>query len=93
MIDRKTKPMNIRLAFREEGELWNVYLALPNTLVGAKHVGSIAMGSVKKYPDIKNDFMALMKRVLANAVEEMTGNPPDDWEERRAPKGERSGNA
>jgi len=85
----KTKPMNVRLAFREEGPLWNVYLANAGTMANAKPVGSLAIGAVRRNESIKRDFMELMKRVLADAVEEM----PDSWEERPAPEHERAGHS
>lgn len=85
--------MNVRIAFREEGNFWNAYLALPDTMVNAKLIGSISMGAVARNPEIKKAFMDTMKMTLADAVEIVTGEPPDHWDERSAPESERSGHS
>jgi hypothetical protein len=85
--------MKIRLALREEGNSWNAYMALTDTMEGAKLIGSIAAGAIHKDPEIKNDFMDLMKRVLALAIKETTGEAPDFWRTGPAPESERGGNA
>ena len=85
--------MKIRLALREEGNSWNAYMALADTMDGAKPIGSIAIGAIRKDPEIKNDFMELMKRVLALAIKETTGEAPDTWYTNLAPESERGGNA
>jgi len=86
--------MQLRIAFREEGNFWNAYLALPNTMNNAKLIGSIAMGAVKKNHEVKDGFMALMKQVLADAMESMAGfASPIDWEVTPAPESERSGHS
>ncbi len=46
MSTRKT--MAVRLALRQEGAFWNAYLAQADTMVGAKLIGSIVLGAVKK---------------------------------------------
>lgn len=76
--------MNLRLAFREEGNMWNAYLAKMDTMVGAKLIGSIAMGAVIKDPEVKEVFMGLMKKVMANGIEELTGAAPTAWDTRPA---------
>ena len=85
--------MAIRLAFREEGEFWNCYLALPDSMKDAKLLGCILMGAVKRHPNVKTAFMDAMKLALANAAEDLTGVRPDEFLEERAPEGERSGHA
>ena len=85
--------MTIRLAFREEGEFWNCYLALPDSMKGAKLLGTIMMGAVRRHPEVKQAFMEAMKLALANAAEDVTGERPDAFIEERAPEGERSGHA
>jgi len=85
--------MRIRLALREEGNFWNAYMALTDTMDGAKLIGSIVIGAVNKDLEIKNDFMDLMKRVLALAIKETTGETPDTWHTGPAPDSERGGNA
>lgn len=87
----KTKPLRIRLAFRHEGELWNCYLAQPDTMHDAKLLASILMGAVQDHPNVKRAFIETMKLALANAAEDVTGTRPDEFIEERAPEGERSG--
>jgi len=85
--------MKIRLALREEGNFWNAYLALADTMEGAKLIGTIKIGAVAQDPKIKKDFMKLMQRVLANAIKDTTGMKPTDWETGPAPERERSGHS
>ena len=85
--------MQIRLALREEGGFWNAYIAQIGTMDGAKRIGSIAIGAAKKNPAVKEEFLDLMKRVLADTVEDMTGSAPEAWDIIPAPESERAGNA
>ena len=86
------RKLPVRLAFREEGNFWNCYLARASTMEGAKLVGSIAIGPVRANKEFKRIFMSLMEQVLAATIEDMTGLAPE-WEEQSAPEGERSGHA
>lgn len=88
-----TKKMKIRLAMREEGIFWNAYLALSDTMNRAKLIGSISKGAVQRDPEIRKDFQELMQRVLANAIEDVTGDRPDTWDIGPAPESERSGHS
>ena len=88
----KTKPMGVRLAFREEGSFWNVYLAQDGTMENAKQIGSIAMGAVRNNERIKKDFMNVMKLAMADAIEGV-GLTVESWEERAGPERERSGHS
>ena len=83
--------MKVRLALRHEGEWWNAYLARENTMKDAKLIGAILFGAAKKSPEVKQMFMDLMQRVLADAIEETTGTAPDKWDVSPAPESERSG--
>jgi hypothetical protein len=85
--------MKVRLALREEGPSWNAYMALPDTMKDAKLIGSIAMGAVRKNPEIKDGFMKLMQMVLADAVEAVTGEAPEAWDIGPAPEAERAGHS
>jgi len=85
--------MKIRLALRQEGDWWNAYLALADTMEGAKLIGTIKIGAVANDPKIKKDFMKLMQRVLANAIKDTTGTKPKDWDIGPAPEAERSGHS
>jgi len=80
--------LKLRLAFREEGEFWNCYIARENTMKDAHLIGSIKIGAVLR-PDVKRSFMETMKLAFGHAIEQMTGAPPDGWEERKAPRRER----
>lgn len=75
--------MELRLAFREEDALWNCYVAKPDTMLDARLIGSIGIGVVKSNPEIKRDFMELMKRVFVIAVKETTGGDVSGWTEKK----------
>jgi len=85
--------MKVRLALRQEGAFWNAYLALADTMEGAKLIGSIMIGAVQKDPKVKKDFMKVMQRVLANAIKDTTGVKPKEWEINPGPEKERSGHS
>lgn len=85
--------MKFRLAMRHEGNFWNAYLALADTMKDAKLIGSIAMGAVTQDPKVKKDFMKLMQRTMANAIKDVTGKKPLMWEVEPAPESERSGHS
>lgn len=85
--------MQIRLALREEGQFWNAYLARADTMDNAKLIGSIAIGAVKKDPAAKETFKSLMQGILADAIQEYTGEAPSEWETRTAPEAERAGHS
>ena len=85
--------MQVRLALRREGSFWNAYLALANTMDGAKLIGSIAIGAATKNPEIKAAFMAVMQQVVSDAITDVTGATPDTWHTEPAPESERSGHS
>ena len=87
------RKLKIRLAFREEGSFWNAYLALPNTMDGAKLIGSIAIGAVKGNSGIKTKFMDVMKDIIAEAIKDTTGTVVDDWSTEHAAEAERAGHS
>lgn len=88
----ETRKMAVRLALREEGNFWNAYMALSDTMKGAKLIGSIALGAVQKNPLVKETFFNLMTTVMSDAILATTGTAPDHWDTEPA-KDERSGNA
>jgi hypothetical protein len=92
-MKKKTKKMKIRLALRQEGHFYNAYLALYDTMDGAKLLGSVIMGAAHKDPQVRADFQTLMQRVLEGAIKDVTGKPPEEWFTQPAPESERSGNA
>lgn len=85
--------LKIRLALREEGSFYCAYMAHHNTMDNAKLIGSIAMGAVQQSPEIKQQFMELMKQVMGHAIETVIGEAPDHWITQPAPEIERGGNA
>lgn len=80
-----------RLAMRHEGDFWNAYYAMPDTMDGALHLGSLHMGIATR-PEFKARFMAMMQEAVAVIIREKTGAQVD-WPEspHRAPEHERSG--
>lgn len=81
-----------RLALRQEGDYWNAYYAMPDTMTGAVRLGSIAMGFIVSRPERKDAFIALMREAVADIVEAKSGTRPT-WSDdlRSAPEHERAG--
>lgn len=82
-----------RLAMRAEGQFWNAYYALPDTMQSAIFLGGIQMRFVQDQ-NRKQAFMSLMKEAVSDLIEEETGVRPD-WPDgaQPAPEHERSGSA
>lgn len=82
-----------RLSMRHEGRMWNAYYAMPDTMKGALHLGSIAMRFVAD-PERKTAFMDMMREALSDLIEEQTGQRPT-WPEgiQSAPEHERAGHS
>jgi hypothetical protein len=80
-----------RLAMRVDGQNWNAYYAVPDTMEGAIFLGSIAMRFVQN-PVRKALFMTLMQEAVSDLLEEITGERPT-WPNgpQLAPAHERSG--
>lgn len=89
------KPMQQigRLAMREEGDNWNAYYALPDTMDEAIFLGSIRMGAIVSNADRKNAFMAMMRDVVADIIQEKTGVRPIWNSARPAPEHEKAGHS
>lgn len=83
--------MKIRLALRHEGDWWNAYLADPDSMAGAMLIGSVRFGAAVKNPEVKQGFMALMQLIVADAIENATGETITDFEIAPAPEHERAG--
>lgn len=83
-----------RLALRHEGNYWNAYYAMPDTMDGSILLGSIAMRFVTGNIERKNAFMDMMRGAVSDILEEQTGARPT-WPDgpQRAPESERSGHA
>ena len=82
-----------RLALRVEGDYWNAYYALPDTMEDSIHLGSIRMCFVGGHKKRKKFFMRLMQEACADIIEEATGERPTWNEPTPGPEHERSGNA
>ena len=83
-----------RLAMRVEGEFWNAYYALPNTMEGALLLGSIRMAFVEDF-SAKQIFMALMRDAVSAIIKAQTGIDAawPDPDGIPAPQHERAGRA
>lgn len=81
-----------RLAMRVEGDWWNAYYALPDTMEGALLLGSVKMDVVRD-EGRKNAFMDLMRDYFSDILEEKTGHRPAFHEPRPAPEHEKAGKA
>lgn len=81
-----------RLAFRVEGDWWVAYYAMPDTMEGAVELARIAMRLVQDRAR-KEAFMAIMRDAIADFLQDVSGNRPDDFITRAAPEHERAGRA
>jgi len=92
MPDRNTKIG--RLAMRAEGDNWNAYYAMPDTMDGAIFLGSIRLAAVSSlHPERKQAFMDMMRDLVADLIEETSGVRPTWGGPETAPEHERSGTA
>lgn len=78
-----------RLAFREEGENWNVYYALSNTMKDAIFLASIKLKFVQRQ-ERKDGFIEFMRQVFGDICEEKFGHRPEWKDPRPAPEHERT---
>lgn len=84
-----------RLAMRHEGDNWNAYYAMPGTMDGAVLLGSIRMGCIVGRRERRDAFMALMREVVGDILEDKLGVRPT-WPKpsgEPAPEHERAGHA
>lgn len=82
-----------RIAFREEGAGWNAYYAAPDTMKDAIFLGSMRLSIAVNKPDLKQEFMDLMRSVVSAYLEDTTGRRPSWLAPERAPESERSGHS
>lgn len=82
-----------RLAMRMEGDRWNAYYALPETMKDPIFLGSIRMGAVADNPTRKQAFMDMMRDIVSEIIEDETGIRPQWGGPEPAPEHERSGSA
>jgi hypothetical protein len=91
MKKNQDRTAEIKIAFRQEGNMWNAYVQF-----GSKSgflLGSIAMNCAIGSPEVKAAFMDLMKNAFEVAAKELE-IPISYWEPPvAAPETERGGNA
>ena len=81
------------LAMWREGQNWNAYYALQNTMEGAVFLGSISLGAIVDNPDRKEAFMQMMCDIVADLIEAKTGERPTWGAAVTATEHEKSGEA
>ena len=82
-----------RLALRVEGENWNAYYALPDSMKTPVFLGAIRMGAIASNPRRRQAFMDMMRDIVSDLIEEKTGIRPMWSGPQPAPEHERSGAA
>lgn len=78
-----------RLALRAEGENWNAYYAMPDTMEGALYLGSIRLSLVEDRAR-KQAFMDLMRSSVGSILEGIVGMKPEWKDPVSAPEHERT---
>lgn len=82
-----------RIAMRQEGDRWNAYYALTNTMDGAIFLGSILMAAVADNAERKQSFIDLMRDIVSDIICEKAGIRPEWGGIESAPEHERAGSA
>lgn len=77
-----------RLAFRVEGDNWNAYYAMQDTMEGALYLGSIRMALVQ-IPRRKEAFIEIMRDAVGDILGGIVGAEPS-WVTVTAPEHERT---
>jgi hypothetical protein len=65
-----------RLAMRQEGGFWVAYYAHPKTMELAEELGRITMAAIVDNPERKDAFMRMMRDVVGDILEGITGVRP-----------------
>ncbi len=65
-----------RLAFRHEGDYWNAYYAVADSMNDAVPLAGIRFAIVHDYPARKAEFMNLMREVVGDLIEKQCGVRP-----------------
>jgi hypothetical protein len=81
-----------RLALRHEGNFWNAYYAMPDTMEGAILLGSIQLRFVMDEAR-KQLFMALMQEAVTDLIQDTLGQPPTWNSPVTAPPHEKAGHS
>lgn len=81
-----------RLALRHEGNSWNAYYALPDSMEGAIFLASINMGAVTTNRRRKEEFVAMCRSIVGDILKDATGQNISRWQDPvTAPEHERAG--
>ena len=83
-------PAPVRLAFREEGEYINAYLAYTDSMKDAQLLGSIRKSVCDRERSFFEAFRGLMQSAMAYVVADATGAELVFGETRAAPEHERT---
>lgn len=84
----------VKLAFRQEGDFWNAYLADRNSMRDSVLIGSINIRVVSENEHLKDAFMDLMQKSTEHMLKTAVGVSVQGWKEpQQVPESERSGNA
>lgn len=79
-----------RLAMRHEGDFWNAYYAMPDTMEKAILLGSLHMRFAVQTPK-RDAFLSLMRESVGDLIQETFGHRPVWGSEMGAPESERAG--
>jgi hypothetical protein len=82
-----------RIAFREEGPVWNAYYVLDNTMEGAIFLGAVAIAAARRDEEVKAGFAELMKKIVSGILKAKFGHEPVWSGLEPAPEHERAGKA
>lgn len=82
-----------RLAFREEGDFVNCYMAFIDSMKDAILLASVRAKVLRADPEMFGEYQELMKRWATAACNDMFGAGPTEFIVEVAPEHERSGRA
>lgn len=82
-----------RVAFRVEGQYYNAYWALRDTMEGAIHIASVKIAPLRCNDALRTQFVELVQNIVSDAFDKTMGARPSAWTKESAPEHERSGNA
>jgi hypothetical protein len=72
--------MKMRIAIRQENGYWNAYFAEPDNMKDAILLGSIVLAPIKKSPELREEFLQMMRRTLEIIISDITDDPtPLQW--------------
>lgn len=81
-----------RLAMRQEGGNWVAYFAKNETMKDAIFIGSISLSALTS-KERKDEFRNLMRDIVSDIIEDLSGVKPEWGDVTSAPEHEKSGNA